>query len=105
MGSQHEVGRVGGILSMKRGITKVDHRAVVARESDPLFASIALHGPWFGGHQTGVTEPPRLTSDSIVYGGPQGWNPHSVSNQLETTDGYKPVEAVSAGSDGECERG
>ena len=25
---------------------------------------------------SGVTELPGLTSDSIVYGGPQGWNPH-----------------------------
>ena len=24
----------------------------------------------------GVTELPGLTSDPIVYGGPQGWNPH-----------------------------
>ena len=27
-------------------------------------------------NRSGVTGLSRLTSDSIVYGGPQGWNPH-----------------------------
>ena len=92
MGSQHEAGGLAGFLpGMGRNHQVVDC-------TDASFASfvalrcIALHwlrGPlsWFGGHRTGVTEPPRLTSDSIVYGGPQGWNPHFLTdlNVVEET--------------------
>lgn len=29
-----------------------------------------------------ITELPGLTSDPIVYGGPQGWNPHFLRTRL-----------------------
>ena len=35
MGSQRRLGGLAGFSPVWRGITKVDHRAVVARESDP----------------------------------------------------------------------
>jgi len=41
-----------------------------------------LLGPSVRRHQSenrpSVTELPGLTSDPIVYGGPQGWNPHQL---------------------------
>lgn len=41
---------------------------------------------------SGVTELPRLTSDSIVYGGPQGWNPHFLRTRTFASTGLKPIE-------------
>ena len=40
----------------------------------------------------------RTTKANIrfhLYGGPQGWNPHFVSDSVETAYGDKPVESVS----------
>ena len=38
------------------------------------------------------TELPRLTSDPIVYGGPQGWNPHFLRTRRLPREGIKPFE-------------
>jgi hypothetical protein len=47
----------------------------------------------------GDTELPRLTSDSIVYGGPQGWNPHFLRTRRLPGKGIKPFEPqASAGN-------
>jgi len=39
----------------------------------------------------GDTDPPRLTSDPVCTGGPQGWDPHVFRTWTEPPDGYKPI--------------
>ncbi len=43
-------------------------------------------------YRSGDTELPRLTSDPIVYGGPQGWNPHFLRTSRLPREGIKPFE-------------